>query len=89
MPRARDLGIVIGSLPTGPTNSVLDIAGVGFHQLPIAFADVAPFRKFGLTKEPALMLGMDALRLFRHVDVDFANREVRFSLPRDTVRDHF
>jgi D-aminopeptidase len=29
MPRARDLGIVIGSLPTGPTNSVLDIAGVG------------------------------------------------------------
>ncbi len=29
MPRARDLGIVIGSLPTGPTNSVLDVAGVG------------------------------------------------------------
>ncbi len=29
MPRARDLGIVIGSLPTGPTNSVLDVTGVG------------------------------------------------------------
>ena len=29
MPRARDLGVVIGSLPTGPTNSVLDVAGVG------------------------------------------------------------
>ena len=29
MPRARDLGIVIGALPTGPTNSVLDVAGVG------------------------------------------------------------
>jgi D-aminopeptidase len=29
MPRARDLGIVIGSLPTGPTNSVLDVEGVG------------------------------------------------------------
>jgi D-aminopeptidase len=29
MPRARDLGITIGSLPTGPTNSVLDVAGVG------------------------------------------------------------
>ncbi|MEO9132167.1 MAG: retroviral-like aspartic protease family protein [Sphingomonas sp.] len=62
----------------------LDIGGVGFNHLPIAFADVAPFRKFGLTKQPALMLGMDALRLFRHVDVDFANREVRFSLPRNT-----
>ncbi len=29
MPRARELGIVIGDLPTGPTNSVLDVAGVG------------------------------------------------------------
>jgi D-aminopeptidase len=29
MPRARDLGLVIGTLPTGPTNSVLDVAGVG------------------------------------------------------------
>ena len=29
MPRARDLGISIGSLPTGPTNSVLDVEGVG------------------------------------------------------------
>lgn len=67
----------------------LDIGGVGFNQLPIAFADVAPFRKFGLTKQPALMLGMDALRLFRHVDVDFANREVRFSLPRNALRDRF
>ena len=29
MPRARDLGIRIGTLPTGPTNSVLDVDGVG------------------------------------------------------------
>jgi D-aminopeptidase len=29
MPRAREIGIQIGVLPTGPTNSVLDVAGVG------------------------------------------------------------
>lgn len=29
MPRARDLGIDIGTLPPGPTNSLLDVAGVG------------------------------------------------------------
>jgi D-aminopeptidase len=29
MPRAADLGIRIGLLPSGPTNSVLDVAGVG------------------------------------------------------------
>ncbi len=29
MPRARDLGVVIGALEPGPTNSVLDVPGVG------------------------------------------------------------
>ena len=29
MPRARDLGLRLGTLPTGPTNSVLDVPGVG------------------------------------------------------------
>jgi len=35
MPRARDLGIAIGTLPTGPTNSVLDVAGVGLGHVTI------------------------------------------------------
>lgn len=67
----------------------LDIGGVSFKNLPIAFSDVAPFKRFGLAKEPALMLGMDALRMFRKVDVDFANREVRFALPRGVRPDAF
>jgi D-aminopeptidase len=29
MPRIRDIGVTIGTLPTGPTNSLADIAGVG------------------------------------------------------------
>lgn len=58
------------------------IGGVTFQNLPVAFADAAPFRRLGLDKRPALLLGMDALRLFRRVDIDFANREVRLSLPR-------
>ncbi len=63
----------------------LDIAGVGFHQLPIAFADALPFKRFGLTDTPALMLGMDSLRLFRRVQIDFANREIRLTLPRSVT----
>src|SRR3954470_18688976 len=35
MPRARDLGIAIGTLPTGPTNSVLDIEGVGLGHVTV------------------------------------------------------
>ncbi|MBW6528066.1 aspartyl protease family protein [Sphingomonas sp. RHCKR7] len=53
------------------------------RSLPIAFADAAPFRVFGIDDKPALMLGMDALRLFRRVHIDFANRELRLLLPRD------
>jgi len=63
----------------------LSIAGIGFQRVPIAFADALPFKKFGLTDTPALMLGMDSLKLFRRVQIDFANREVRFTLPRNTI----
>ena len=63
----------------------LDIGGIVFRSVPIGFADAAPFRKFGLTDTPALMLGMDSLRLFRRVQIDFANREVRFTLPAGVI----
>lgn len=61
----------------------LEIAKVGFHSIPIAFADALPFKRFGLTDTPALMLGMDTLKLFRRVQIDFANREIRLTLPKD------
>jgi hypothetical protein len=54
--------------------------------MPIAFADVAPFERFGLVKRPALLLGMDALRSFRRVDIDFPNRQVRFLMPKGTMK---
>jgi len=59
------------------------VGEVAFGSMPIAFADVAPFARFGLTKRPALLLGMDALRSFRRVDIDFPNRQVRFLMPPD------
>jgi predicted aspartyl protease len=58
------------------------VGGVEFQQLPIAFADAPPFARFGLSKRPAMLLGMSALKSFRRVDIDFANREVRFRMPR-------
>ena len=63
----------------------LNIAGIGFHHVPIAFADAPPFKRFGLSDTPALMLGMDSLKLFRRVQIDFANREIRFTMPRSAA----
>lgn len=53
------------------------LGSITINDLPIAFADVHPFRKLDLMDRPALLLGMDALRLFNRVSVDFANRRVR------------
>jgi predicted aspartyl protease len=53
--------------------------------MPIAFADVHPFRQLGLSDKPALLLGMDALQLFERVSVDFANRRVRLMTPSDSA----
>lgn len=54
--------------------------------LPVAFADVPPFRAFGVDDKPALLLGMDALKMFRRVHIDFANRQLRLAMPRDAIR---
>jgi predicted aspartyl protease len=63
------------------------IGNVQFEWMPVAFADVAPFKKFGLDKKPGLLLGMDALRSFRRVEIDFPNRQVRFLMPRNAKVD--
>ena len=62
MPRARDLGIVIGSLPTGPTNSVLDVAGVGLGHATIHRDEPSPPEGRGLARTgvSVLMLAEDA-----------------------------
>lgn len=74
---------VVGDYVSVPQMTLGDATITG---LPVAFADAAPFRAFGLEQRPALLLGMDALRLFRRVYIDFANRELRLTLPRGTAR---
>lgn len=63
----------IGELRLGP---------VILRDVPMAFADVPPFKLFGLDKEPALLLGTDLLESFRRVSLDFKARKVRFQLRR-------
>lgn len=59
----------------------IQIGGVDMNNIAVAFVDAEPFKRFGLANKPALLLGMDALRLFQRVSVDFANKQVRFILP--------
>ncbi|HKP34425.1 MAG TPA: aspartyl protease family protein [Sphingomicrobium sp.] len=61
---------------------LLKIGSISLGNVPIAFADVPPFRVFGLQDRPALLLGTDILEAFRRVQLDFAARKVRFQLRR-------
>jgi hypothetical protein len=59
----------------------LRIGGVAIVGMPVAFANAHFFRRMRLTRRPALLLGMDALQMFRRVAVDFPNRRAHFVLP--------
>jgi len=60
----------------------LRLGPVVLHDVPMAFADVPPFKLFGLSAQPALLLGTDLLESFRRVSLDFRARKVRFQLRR-------
>ena len=62
MPRARDIGIEIGVLPTGPTNSVLDVAGVGLGHTTLHRDEAPPPKGRGIARTgvTALVVAEDA-----------------------------
>jgi len=60
----------------------LQLGPVVLRDVPIAFADVPPFKLFGLADGPALLLGTDILESFKRVSLDFKARKVRFQLRR-------
>jgi len=60
----------------------LKVGSITLNDIPIAFADVPPFKVFGLQDEPALLRGTDILENFRRISLDFAARKVRFQLRR-------
>jgi len=56
----------------------LRIGGLRLPPWPLAFADLHTFTLWGLTEQPALMIGVDILSRFRAVSLDFERDEVRF-----------
>lgn len=62
----------------------LRIGRAQFASLPVAFADAPPFERLGMAKKPAILLGMDVLRRFDRVAIDFKKRKIHFLLPQNT-----
>jgi len=59
----------------------LRIGGLTMTKVPIGYADSPVFAQLGLDDRPALILGMQNLRAFDRVAIDFADRRILFDLP--------
>jgi predicted aspartyl protease len=87
-----ELQSVTGDMLEGEYTVVkkLDIGEVTVGDLAVVFANAHTFKQLGLDKRPALLLGMNALRAFKKVSIDFANHKLRVILPEtgslDAVR---
>ncbi len=79
-PPTNDVISVTGGSTPARTNRIaaISLGGIELRGVPIAYADLETFRQFGLRDKPAMLLGMDVLRLFRSVSVDFPRREAAF-----------
>jgi predicted aspartyl protease len=84
-----ELQSVTGAKITGQYVFVpeLSMGGVTLNNLAIVFADAHTFKQLGLNDRPSLLLGMNAMRAFKKVSIDFANRKFRVVLPEHSALD--
>ena len=84
-----DLQSVTGGLITGDYMFVrqIEIGGLTLRNLAIVFADAHTFKELKLDRRPALLLGMNAIRAFKKVSIDFANSKFRVVLPESSQLD--
>lgn len=79
---------VTGSILNGEYTQLkqIEVGGLTINDLPITFAENYAFTALQLQERPAILLGMDALKLFDRVLIDFGNRRVGFDLPKGVER---
>jgi predicted aspartyl protease len=65
----------------------LEIGGVTLRNLAVVFANAHTFKQMKLDRKPALLLGMNAMRAFKKVSIDFASRKLRVVVPEHSALD--
>lgn len=64
----------------------LELGSVKLEGMEVAFAEAHIFRQLNLGHKPALLLGMNAMRAFDRISIDFETRKIRFVLPGTSMR---
>ena len=65
----------------------LKIGGVTMTNLAVVFAPAHTFKQLRLENRPAMLLGMNAIRAFKKVSIDFANRKLKVVMPEQSAAD--
>jgi predicted aspartyl protease len=65
----------------------LQVGGVTLSNLAVVFAPAHTFKQLRLENRPAMLLGMNAIRAFKKVSIDFANRKLRVVMPEHSALD--
>jgi len=65
----------------------LQIGGITMTNLAVVFAPAHTFKQLKLDNRPAMLLGMNAIRAFKKVSIDFANRKLRVVVPEHSEAD--
>jgi predicted aspartyl protease len=85
--RMVDLQSVTGGTIRGEYMFIksLEIGGVELKNLAVVFANAHTFNLLDLDRKPALLLGMNGMRAFKKVSIDFAQRKLRVVLPEESA----
>jgi predicted aspartyl protease len=85
-PSSVSLQSVTGDMIVGDFMFVrtLEIGGVTLKNLAIVFADAHSFKALNLDRRPAVLLGMNAIRAFKKVSIDFARKKFKVVLPESS-----
>lgn len=79
---------VTGEKLEAPVTQVreLELGGIEMKDLVVALAGAHIFKQLDLEDQPALLLGMNAMKVFDRISIDFAAKKVRFVLPGTSMR---
>jgi predicted aspartyl protease len=65
------------------------LPGLAFDDCPLVIANFQVFKAWGLTRSPALLIGMNVLRQFSRVSIDYRLKELRFDLASSSAANAF
>lgn len=84
-----DVISVTGESTSGFVDRIAEITleRVKMRGAPVTWADLHVFQRFGVADQPAVLLGMDVMRAFDRVEIDFGRREIGFVLPPGPATD--